>query len=987
MWVWGRNLAIRARCLALAVVSFSAPCFLGAEPGASIPLGVEGALFGTEGLPVTSPVTLTLRLYSESLGGDVLHEETGMATPDSTGRFFRPLGTEPGSLLSSLFAKPLWLGVSPGGGGTELQPRSPLMASPWAVSATIAEELVTLGDLSLGGHTVTGIGEPSSSEDAATRSSVDQGRFTSTAVRAALTEPGDLAVAGRISGLVVPGSDSDLVDLATLEAYHLTSVLDDHGDVEAPSSSNPTGAALVWTGETWAPGLPDLAIHRVVEVPVDGTAEANGALLRSQLAAAGSPSPTEPLLIQLAEGVYDIGTESLLVQPFTVIAGAGPSRTRVVGSPSDGVLRLTTGTALPSGSFGLRGLEVRAIAGGAAIHSGSPGAEILGESLLLVSDGQNPTGLFLDRVASANLTNLAVELSSEAGGSCVGIHSAGSPRGALLLREPAIQVDCTGPDSENLAGVHLVYGGGLDQIQVRGGTLKGVGDQIHGLNIFPDSEVVLRDLVLSIESTDLHAWGIRFHSPASPGTSLDIDGIDVRVQGKRRGMGIDSFGASRVQIRRSKFDVFGRVARFAAVFLDGWSEIRLEDLDVRYDGNGESAAIQITNPGPSPQVEVSDVHAYVTAPGNREVVGLRLRQFQGPVLVQHSVLEAEAPPTAFARGLQVESVASSVPLRVIGGRLAGADASLLVIGRPSFLSGTILAGEARSAMEILCSGCRDPAGDPILASEILAGEIILDENPPGLESDDVATALTEVLSFVESHPTSPTHFPEWMIQISPSSIHDFSTSLSSAPEVAENTAKVSASGEIRTHEDVAGPAGESGDVLFLQGGSWSAAASPELMLGDTLQNGGTEQGESFLGVGSIGALEFQAGPAVWTFGLLLDLEAVSGESVTLGGASGTGLSLDTGGTGTVQVGTAADSVRAGSTLDAGVSFVAGVPESGAPGHLVSRSEVDARLLLAVGDTLGVRRQADSEADCPAWGTWSYEQGSGDVGFCTLVAVP
>lgn len=52
----------------------------------------------------------------------------------------------------------------------------------------------------------------------------------------------------------------------------------------------------------------------------------------------GTPSPSNPCLLKIMSGVYDIGTNSLVMQPYVDIEGAGETVTKITGtfSPSEG---------------------------------------------------------------------------------------------------------------------------------------------------------------------------------------------------------------------------------------------------------------------------------------------------------------------------------------------------------------------------------------------------------------------------------------------------------------------------------------------------------------------------------------------------------------------------------------------------------------------------------------------------------------------------
>lgn len=93
-------------------------------------------------------------------------------------------------------------------------------------------------------------------------------------------------------------------------------------------------------------------LTRTLIVSPVGSAEENGNALVSVVndAAALPPSETDPVLVHIEPGLYDVGTQPISLPSFMDIQGSGPNMTRVVGNGSGGqtnpVFRLRANTSL-----------------------------------------------------------------------------------------------------------------------------------------------------------------------------------------------------------------------------------------------------------------------------------------------------------------------------------------------------------------------------------------------------------------------------------------------------------------------------------------------------------------------------------------------------------------------------------------------------------------------------------------------------------------
>lgn len=99
-------------------------------------------------------------------------------------------------------------------------------------------------------------------------------------------------------------------------------------------------------------------IRTVLVSPVPGNPVASGTALRNALAAISSPSGTNPWLVKIEPGIYDIGTTSLPMRSWVDIEGSGIGVTTIRGSV-DGE-SMAAGTINGAGNAELRLLTVQA---------------------------------------------------------------------------------------------------------------------------------------------------------------------------------------------------------------------------------------------------------------------------------------------------------------------------------------------------------------------------------------------------------------------------------------------------------------------------------------------------------------------------------------------------------------------------------------------------------------------------------------------------
>jgi hypothetical protein len=100
----------------------------------------QGYLTDDGGTPISGPQTVTFRIYDVATGGTHLWEAV-MPVDASSGRYSVILGDPPGTPLDpAIFTSQLYLGVQMSGGDAEMDPRTKLSSTPYAIRAVTVEE-------------------------------------------------------------------------------------------------------------------------------------------------------------------------------------------------------------------------------------------------------------------------------------------------------------------------------------------------------------------------------------------------------------------------------------------------------------------------------------------------------------------------------------------------------------------------------------------------------------------------------------------------------------------------------------------------------------------------------------------------------------------------------------------------------------------------------------------------------------------------------
>lgn len=965
------GLALFAKGLVqVALAVFLLPVTLGADPR----LGVQGRLQDSQGNPETGGRDITTFLHADLVGGSPFLIETQSVALDADGNFFAGLGN--GTPLDpTSFAHPVWISWTLEGESEELGPRLPLVPVPTVLRVPVTDGVQVLGDLDLDGRAVSQVATPTSSGDAVNRAFVDGNAYTPTQARADLGTPGDLETAGRIQGISPPLAGADLSTLEILEEK-ISGGISTRSDVSTASAGS--GMVLIWDGSTWVPGPTPQVNWPSLRVSGAGTPAENGMSLRDAI------EGMEPFVgvhrtVLLGPGVYDLGAAPLSVRPGVHLVGAGASRTFIAADAGVSPLRLPAPGSEGVGTCGVHGLSVEA-ADGAAITIEAPGWALALNQVALEVGGLSPVGVEAVAGAKVALRDSRIEITGSH--PCYGILTTGGVVGELHLRSVRIDVDCSGD-------ANGVFAGGAELVEISDSDISVDAVFLAGVQVAGGSTLRIRDTAIDLLGSQA-IWGIR-HNPGAPGV-LELEGVHLRAKSGIDLWGVDSHSATRVRMSDSVFLLDGPDAPTYGIFGRGWQDAVLTRVEVRAEATQRTNGLRIepADPPAGGVIVLDDLHVEVLGTGSAAHRGVYLHNSDHHVIVRGGTFRSPDGVSGGRDAFRSHQVYPVVPppIVVLGGVFSASQNSLVMSAGTMWVKDAIVdaAEPIQGLPRIACFDCTNADGTAVgePAATPSADRTYLDEPVVGLAASFLSEALLDSSTTSALHATSPGHFSMGTIQLTTLSLSGLGDALEGTEQVIGNMAMVDDQVTFGTHADVAlGGAGED-NLLRLGSGAWSPVAPSAPGLGTILANGSGAEGGDPSGIGLVKGSRIEDQEASLLLGYVFGTRVLEGPQLTVSASSGSELRADASGLGTVRLAGNGEDLRLAVAMNAVDLAVKGAAPIEDASSLARRDSVDPRLLLAPGDTLGVRRDLDTADDCPGWGTWSYEVGSGDVGYCTLM---
>ena len=404
-----------------------------------------------EGEPVNDTCELAFRLYDDATAGNQIGAAITETVAVSDGLFTQPLDFGVGAFDGDA----RWLGIRVRcSGEADFTPlgRQALAATPYALYAKTAENAHLLD------------GQPASAfaDDMHTHAGSD---ITSSVATATLALSSTHTSWSGLTG--VPAGFADEIDDDTL------------GGLVCVSGQMP-----VWDNGSWTCGN---TYARIVVVSPVGTPTENGTALLNALASITDASESNPYLLKIEPGVYDVGSTSVSMLQYVDVEGSGENVTKITGAGGTLVHDATVRTANYSE---LRFLTVENTGGAdwaTAIYCSSGSPKITHVTALASGGTAWSVGVFLNS-SSAVLVDVTASASGESENRGVANHAASS---ATLIDVRATTVGGTMS--------YAVRNTNLSDLTMIGGTASASGATGTNTGVYQEdrSSMLLRGVIIS----------------------------------------------------------------------------------------------------------------------------------------------------------------------------------------------------------------------------------------------------------------------------------------------------------------------------------------------------------------------------------------------------------------------------------------------------------------------------------------------------------
>jgi hypothetical protein len=309
----------------------------------------------------------------------------------------------------------------------------------------------------------------------------------------------------------------------------------------------------------------------VLVSPVPGNPIASGTALRNALSGIASPSSTNPWLVKVEPGIYDIGTTSLPMRAWVDVEGSGSGTTTIQGNVNGSGLNAATINGADNAE--LRDVTVLAAASGATtdvIAFYNPATSPRLYRVKLAATGRVVWGLrnatSAPRIEECEITATSTGGSGSLAYGVVFSAFSGLPAGrSSILRSKIKAIGAL----ENY-GVYM--GTGQIVTEIRNSRIDASGGTVsYGLYATPDGgwtgsdSLALRDTEVSAFGGSNSSYGVRFES----GANLYLSVVDSLVwgHGSPSGYGVVHLGGNAASIQASSLvgatkvaDVIGNIS-------------------------------------------------------------------------------------------------------------------------------------------------------------------------------------------------------------------------------------------------------------------------------------------------------------------------------------------------------------------------------------------------------------------------------------------
>jgi hypothetical protein len=584
------------------------------------------------GAPANGPYDLGFSLFGAPSGGTALGTNTLPAVPVSQGLFTVKLDFGVAPFVAGQ-ARWLEIQVTPPGGPV-LSPRQELTPSPYTLfsSYTDPANLTSLNASNLTSGVVPGA------------------RLSGTYSQPlSLTNPAN-AVTGTLAGngAAVTGLNASNLASGTVPGARLAGTY-----ANAITFSSPGN---FFTGD--GSGLTNLNaqppyVRTVVVRPV-GSATANGTALLNALAGITTASATNPWLLKIEPGIYDVGAGSLVMKPFVDVEGSGETATRITGT---GHAANNIGTVQAVTNSELRFVTVESVGGAfaKAVYVSNAQPRISHVTVLASAATTESQGLFSDLGAVATVSDLTAFVTASGAANSFGVmeigssnqlfHVTASTNGGAFSR--ALYVCCggtptfrnsfgvaSGASSENMGFAIYDSSPNLEYVTAiaTGPAVNNLGVLMAGATTAPQ----VRYVACRALGANNFNWGCLANFSSQP-TLFEIDAFGNGGT-LARGIEIDGAGAG-VSLSRARAVGAAGISESRGLKVNNCSP-RIVNLEAFANGSGSSTVYGVHLVASSSDMS----HVTSTAGGDATVftAGVRLEGAGAPTLSHVTSLGAGA---------------------------------------------------------------------------------------------------------------------------------------------------------------------------------------------------------------------------------------------------------------------------------------------------------------------------------------------------------
>ncbi|HEU4887927.1 MAG TPA: hypothetical protein VFV49_08580 [Thermoanaerobaculia bacterium] len=237
-------------------------------------------------------------------------------------------------------------------------------------------------------------------------------------------------------------------------------------------------------------------VRTIVVSPVVGNSVASGTALLDALNGISGNSATDPYLVRIEPGIYDIGASALTMKTFVDVEGSGETATFIVASRGGGSLASSAAAIIAAASTELRDLTITNTSSssiGIGVFSGAASSNVRRVTINSTGASQNSVGILPSSGATMTISDVTITATSTGGTSgSAGIQLAGTGKATVL--NSRITGKGVGGTGTNI-GINLT--GNSTSATVDGCTIlaTGTAGQNTGVSVAPGTATIMSSTV------------------------------------------------------------------------------------------------------------------------------------------------------------------------------------------------------------------------------------------------------------------------------------------------------------------------------------------------------------------------------------------------------------------------------------------------------------------------------------------------------------